>query len=244
MSTHAQATDPDPDSSLRARLVAVRRQHILDAATRVFAAKGFDRATIRDVARRAGVADGTIYNYFPNKAALLLGILDRLNETAQRRAHLGGSAGADPETFLRAYLQHRLAVFAQVGFDAFQVLLSELLVNAEVREAYQRQVLDPTFALAETAVREWLDRGAQRDRGDPGDPGTIPAHDPAHDPALAARVLAGTVLGVLLLRLLGDPVVATRWGELPAVLTEAVVRGVLPRATSGEEDGRATEQRP
>src|SRR4029450_3660722 len=96
MSTHERATDSVPDASLRARLVAVRREHILDAATRVFAAKGFDRATIRDVARRAGVADGTIYNYFPNKAALLLGILDRLNETAQRREHLGGAARARP----------------------------------------------------------------------------------------------------------------------------------------------------
>src|SRR5215211_1105565 len=143
MSTHERATGPDPDSSLRDQLVAVRRQHILDAATREFAAKGFDRATIRDVALRAGVADGTIYNYFPNKAALLLGILDRLNETAQRREHLGVSAGADLETFLRAYLQHRLALFEQVGFDAFQVLLSELFVNAEVRADYQRQVLDP-----------------------------------------------------------------------------------------------------
>ena len=102
MSTHERTIGPDPDSSLRDQLVAVRRRHILDAATREFAAKGFDRATIRDVARRAGVADGTIYNYFPNKAALLLGILDRLNETAQRREHLGVSVSADLEAFLRA----------------------------------------------------------------------------------------------------------------------------------------------
>ena len=237
MSTHSRTTDPDLDASLQAQLVAVRRQHILDAATRVFAAKGFDRATIRDVARRAGVADGTIYNYFPNKNALLLGILDRLNETAQRREHLRGSAGTDLETFLHAYLQHRLAVFEQVGFDAFQVLLSELLVIAEVREAYQRQVLDPTFAVAETAVREWLDRGAQSDRSEQGEQGTLAAHDPA----LAARVLAGGVLGVLLLRLLGDPVLANRWGELPAVLTAATMHGLLPRKPSREEDGHAAE---
>jgi AcrR family transcriptional regulator len=224
MITHDSATAPDGDSSLRAQLVAVRRQHILDAATRVFAAKGFDRATIRDVARRAGVADGTIYNYFPNKTALLLGILDRLNETAQRREQLGAAAGADPEAFLHAYIRHRLAVFEQVGFDAFQVLTAELLVNAELREAYQRQVLGPTFALAETAVRQWTERGDRRERGE------APA-GPACDAALAARVLAGMVLGVLMLRVLGDPVLASRWDELPDLLTDAIVRGLAPHET-------------
>jgi TetR/AcrR family fatty acid metabolism transcriptional regulator len=71
--------------SLPDRLAAVRREHLLDAATRVFAAKGFNGATIRDVARAAGVADGTIYNYFANKEALLFDVFDRLNETERRQ---------------------------------------------------------------------------------------------------------------------------------------------------------------
>jgi AcrR family transcriptional regulator len=233
MNTHERAPGPDRDASLRAQLVAVRRQHILDAATRVFAAKGFDRATIRDVARLAGVADGTIYNYFRNKTALLLGILDRLNETEQRPEQLGGAAGADLEPFLRAYLRHRLAVFERVGFDAFHVLTAELLVNTELREAYQRQVLGPTFAIAEAAVREWTERGAGRERG----------AAPACDAALTARVLAGMVLGVLMLRLLGDPVLATRWDELPEVLTGAIVHGLMPHETPVEGDAHAADQR-
>ena len=48
--------------SLAGKTALLRRQHILDAATRVFAAKGFHRATIRDIAAAAGVADGSIYN--------------------------------------------------------------------------------------------------------------------------------------------------------------------------------------
>ena len=84
------------DQSLAERVAAVRREHILDAATRVFAARGFNGATIRDVARAAGVADGTIYNYFANKDALLFGIFDRLNETERRQQDLTPPAGADP----------------------------------------------------------------------------------------------------------------------------------------------------
>src|SRR5437660_7884477 len=65
-------------------LIAARRSQILDAATKVFAEKGFHPTTIKDIAREASIADGTIYIYFENKTALMLGILDRMNETEQR----------------------------------------------------------------------------------------------------------------------------------------------------------------
>ena len=101
---------------------------------RVFAAKGFTRATIRDVARAAGVADGAIYNYFANKKALLFGIFDRLNETQRRQQDLSVPPGVDRADFVRRYVHHRFEVFERVGFDAFQVLISELLVNPTLRE--------------------------------------------------------------------------------------------------------------
>src|SRR6476619_3320829 len=86
-------------------LADARREQILQAAAQVFAAKGFHRATVRDVARAAGVADGTIYNYFENKTALLLGILDRLNESDRRDADLAQSGNTDIRTFMRAYFR-------------------------------------------------------------------------------------------------------------------------------------------
>jgi AcrR family transcriptional regulator len=215
-----------PGLSLHERLVAVRRDHILDAATRVFAARGFQRATIREIARLAGVADGTIYNYFANKSALVLGILDRLNETEQRRQHLGAALKNGLEPFLRDYLRHRLAVFERVGFDAFHVLISELLVNTELRERYRRQVLEPTFVAAEAAAQGWLAGDLDRPLA----------------PPLATRVIAGLVLGVLVLRLLDDPVLAARWDELPDALADLLVHGILTvqRAT---EDPDGTDQR-
>src|SRR5262245_16027812 len=115
------------DQDLAERLAAVRRDHILDAATRVFAARGFNVATVRDVAREAGVADGTIYNYFANKDALLFGIFDRLNESERRQHDLAPPSDADSAAFVRSYVHHRFDIFERVGFDAFQVLISELL---------------------------------------------------------------------------------------------------------------------
>ncbi len=46
-------------------------QRILDAAVNVFAEKGFFKATVSQIAKKAGVADGTIYLYFKNKDDIL-----------------------------------------------------------------------------------------------------------------------------------------------------------------------------
>src|SRR5687768_7633800 len=53
-----------------------KRTLITDAAVEVFAERGFHQARVSDIARRAGVADGTIYLYFKNKEDLLLSIFE------------------------------------------------------------------------------------------------------------------------------------------------------------------------
>ena len=56
-----------------------RRAHILDAAVRVFASKGAVGLKIRDIAKEAKVAKGTVYLYFENKDAILHAIMDDLH---------------------------------------------------------------------------------------------------------------------------------------------------------------------
>ncbi|MBN1104765.1 MAG: TetR/AcrR family transcriptional regulator [Deltaproteobacteria bacterium] len=51
-----------------------RKEQILRAAEQVFAQKGFQEATVSDVARKAGLSDATIYEYFPSKEELLFSI--------------------------------------------------------------------------------------------------------------------------------------------------------------------------
>jgi len=51
-----------------------KRKKILDAATRIFARKGFHGANISDIAHEAGVAHGTVYTYFGSKDDLLASI--------------------------------------------------------------------------------------------------------------------------------------------------------------------------
>lgn len=71
-----------------------RRAHVLDAARRVFAERGVDGASIREIAREAGYTAGALYSYFDSKeaiyAALLAESLDRLQvEVLAARAGKG-----------------------------------------------------------------------------------------------------------------------------------------------------------
>ena len=52
-----------------------RCSEILRAARSVFASKGYQAATVDDIAEFAGVAKGTIYCYFPSKFELFIGVL-------------------------------------------------------------------------------------------------------------------------------------------------------------------------
>ncbi len=55
------------------------RQRILDAGITLFGSKGFDETTTRDISREAGIAVGTLFNYFPAKEAIVLSLVsDRL----------------------------------------------------------------------------------------------------------------------------------------------------------------------
>jgi len=205
VSMSPRASDP-----IQEQLIQARRSQILDAATQVFAEKGFQRATIRDVATAAGIADGTIYNYFENKTALLLGILDRLNETEEREAQFGQMEEMDARTFARNYIKQRYEVLTQFGFQAFQVLISEILVNKELRERYYEQVVEPTFAIAEKYYQTLADEGLIR-------PLDIP---------LTLRAISGMFLGVLIERMMGDSVLQEKWDDVPDLMAELILTGI------------------
>lgn len=213
------------DDSLQAYMAAARKNQILDAATKVFAEKGFHRATIRDVARTAGVADGTIYNYFENKTALLLGLLDRLNATEQREVDFAQSAEMDVADFVRMYLNQRFKEVTDTSLDVFHVLLSEVLVNQELRETYYRQIVEPTFAVAEQYAQHWVSAETEQ----------------RIDPRLMLRAVAGMTLGVLVLRLMGDSLLQTQWDEVPDALAELILHGIMPAEGNDHATGSRTD---
>lgn len=192
------------------QLANTRRNQILDAATRVFAAKGFHPTTIKDVAREAGLADGTIYIYFENKPALLLGIMDRLTSAALQNVDITSLATMDLPQFIRMYIQHPLTVFESSNFELFKVVVSEILVNQEMRERYYQQVLAPTNNLGEQFFRQWAE---QHDL------------DPLHT-KLLMHAISSMIIGLIVQRIMGDTTLEAEWEHLPAYLSELLFHGI------------------
>ena len=75
-----------------------KRERILEAAVKVFARKGYFAARVSEIARKAGVADGTIYLYFRNKEDILVCLFDEVmadtwSGPARRAGGRGGPNG-------------------------------------------------------------------------------------------------------------------------------------------------------
>lgn len=68
-----------PKGSVRT-IVTDKREAILRAAIKTFAGKGFFNSKVADIAKEAGVADGTVYLYFKNKDDILHSVFDRAME--------------------------------------------------------------------------------------------------------------------------------------------------------------------
>ena len=201
--------------ALQEQLIVARRNQILDAAIKVFAKKGFHPTTIKDIAREADIASGTIYNYFENKTALMLGIFDRMNESDRRDADFSTFTSGDFRTFMKAYFRHRLTVLKADNFEMFRVVVSEILVNKELRDLYVQKILEPTFTIAERYFQQWTEQHFIQ----------------TSDISLTMRAVSGMIVGLMLQYILGDKTLEAKWDALPDFLTDMILDG-LERNTS------------
>jgi TetR/AcrR family fatty acid metabolism transcriptional regulator len=89
-------------------VVADKREAILRAAIVVFAHNGYFNAKVADIAREAGVADGTVYLYFKSKEEILHSIFDRSMEEAIADGQKRLEGISDPREKLRRIAQMHL----------------------------------------------------------------------------------------------------------------------------------------
>ena len=195
---------------IQAQLIAARRNQILAAATKVFAEKGFHATTIKDIANEAGIAHGTIYNYFENKTALMMGIFDRLSEGERHAEYFSQFGGGDFRELMKAYLQRRFTFLQASNSEAFKVVFAEVMVNKELRASFQEKILGPIYAVADVYFQQWAEQGIIKPL----------------DVRLTTRVLSGMILGLIVERIMGDETLESRWNELPDLLVDLILDGL------------------
>jgi len=111
------------------------RKKLLNAAMAVFSRKGFHKATIDEICRRANLGKGTVYQYFDNKKELFLGIVDSF------AADLGKSVESAVGAITDDLKRLETAITAYVQFHAAHRSFYRLLVHEEssfAKEIHQR----------------------------------------------------------------------------------------------------------
>ena len=152
-----------------------KRERILAAAERIFARHGFFAAKVSDVAKEAGVADGTIYLYFKSKDDLLISLFERrmqqVNELLKNAVDGIKSPSEQLRTFIKTYLQ-----LVHDEPTAVEVLTIELRQSSKFMKEYE----NPQFVDFLRMLGGIIADGQARGELD----ATIPSH-------IAARMIFG-----------------------------------------------------
>ena len=148
-----------PRATDRKQRSAARREAILAAALDEFAARGFEAARLDDVAKRAGVAKGTIYLYFRDKQSLfqelVRAMLTPLVGTIEALSAADVPTSVLADTIVDLFVRE---VYETRRKDVIRLMISEGPRFPELAEFYYREVLSRIIA----AVRALLTRAAAR----------------------------------------------------------------------------------
>jgi len=148
-----------------------KRERILDAAVKVFAAQGFYNAKVSQIAAAAGVADGTIYLYFKSKDELLISLFeDRMDRVlATLREALDPStngAPTDAVSRLRRVIELHLELIEK-NPEMGEVITVELRQSAKFIREYDNPKFAEFLRLIAGAVADGQARGELRSDVDP-----------------------------------------------------------------------------
>ncbi len=138
-----------------------RREDIQRAARKVFAEKGFEAATLEEIAERAELAKGTIYGYFDHKEALFFSLIEEILEgQAQILEEVHEREMTAPEK-LREVIRSYVHYLAERQ-DLFRILMGQSggltgNIRDEIRQKYfqvHRHQLAPLVAILEEGARK------------------------------------------------------------------------------------------
>lgn len=184
-----------------------RRREIVAALRHEMATVGYERASTRSIAERAGLAPGLVHYHFSSKQEILHALVDELIADADQRWQTAAALLTDPRALLTAYIQARVGLGAES--DAQQVRAWVSLIGEAMGQPGVRG-----------RVAKWLGKDQKRLTGLFTDAG-------AKQPGQHAALLLAAILGSFSLHALRVSGVPVGYAE-PELLVW--VAGVLPTA--------------
>jgi TetR/AcrR family fatty acid metabolism transcriptional regulator len=191
-----------------------KRERILAAAVRVFARKGFHATRVSEVAKAAGVADGTIYLYFKSKDQLLVSLFEDRVERLLAFLHSELPASTTASEKLQRIIELQLGLL-EGERDLAEVITVILRQSTKLMKEYAAPKFTAYLDVIARVVSDGQATGELRTD---------------ISPHLAARAIFGALDGVTMTWALGK---ADRGGLVRASgqLAELVLRGLTPRGS-------------
>lgn len=143
---------------VNAKKRAKKKESIIEAAVTVFAEKGFFNAKVNDVARQAGVADGTIYLYFKNKDDLLISLFESKMDLILKRFQDTLKNFQDPIEKLKSFIKLYFSLI-QEDKQLAEVFQVELRQSSKFLKDYKNQKFSEYLNLIASTVQEGIDSG-------------------------------------------------------------------------------------
>jgi len=137
-----------------------RREMIARAALTLFAERGYERTTTKEIARAAGISEGTIFKYFPTKHDLLLAFFDR--EVFAPLAEIFKlEEPIDDYRVLRAFITDRFRLWHRHR-NLMKVIIGEALFNREM-VSHLNRLTAPALGILQDYFRRRIRDGAFRE---------------------------------------------------------------------------------
>lgn len=146
-----------------------KEQKILNSAIKIFNEKGFSAATTNEIAKNAGIAEGTIFRYYKTKKDILRSILVQLINIMSDKVVLGSvqklmenSHSKELRVVLKELLVDRLNLVMKF-FPMFRIVISEALFHDDIREALYKNVVKKGEVIFRQFYDSMLKSGQIRD---------------------------------------------------------------------------------
>jgi AcrR family transcriptional regulator len=138
----------------------ITRERILSSALRLFASRGYEGTTTKDLAQAAQVAEGTLFRYFANKKAILAAVvtsgwIDILTDLLTELSEIANYQAI-------AQVLRRRMVHLQQNRDLLQVCFVEAQHHPDLRSQIQGEVISKMTDVAEAFFQTAMDRGIYR----------------------------------------------------------------------------------
>src|ERR1700722_19236999 len=144
-----------------------KRAQILSGAADVFAADGYEGASMARIATVAGVSKGTLYNYFDSKAALFTAHVGEICAQSLTQAFDGANHNGDPAEVLRGIGRRMLRMMlSDVGLAIYRVVIAEAAKFPDLARGF----FEAGPARAVAFMADWLAEETRRGRLSVPDP--------------------------------------------------------------------------